>query len=153
MVTHSSILAWRIPGRKSLVGYSPRGRKESDWATSLTNPSCSPAPSCLKKKKKIHPLSSKTQWHLKRPTCKIWHWSVVYCLEILGTGIVGISIGKWMEDKSLTESSEGFLFFPPKCMFILFFTASALPPIVALISWVRGECTETRSYTFSQSSH
>ena len=39
MVTHSSILAWRIPwtekscrlhGRRSLVGYSPRGRKESD---------------------------------------------------------------------------------------------------------------------------
>ena len=27
MATHSSILAWRIPW--SLVGYSPRGRKES----------------------------------------------------------------------------------------------------------------------------
>ena len=30
MVTHSSILAWRIPGTESLLGYSPRGRKESD---------------------------------------------------------------------------------------------------------------------------
>ena len=36
MATHSSILAWRIPwtaephGQRSLVGYSPRGRKESD---------------------------------------------------------------------------------------------------------------------------
>ena len=29
MATHSSILAWRIPQR-SLVGYSPWGRKESD---------------------------------------------------------------------------------------------------------------------------
>ena len=29
MAIHSSILAWRIP-RRSLVGYSPRGRKESD---------------------------------------------------------------------------------------------------------------------------
>ena len=29
MATHSSILAWRIP-RRSLVGYSPRGRKELD---------------------------------------------------------------------------------------------------------------------------
>ena len=38
-------------------------------------------------------------------------------------------------------------------MLILFSTTSALPPIGALISWVRGESTETRSYTFSQSSH
>ena len=30
MVTHSSTLAWRIPWTRSLVGYSPRGCKESD---------------------------------------------------------------------------------------------------------------------------
>ena len=30
MATHSSILAWRIPGQRSLVGYSPWGCKESD---------------------------------------------------------------------------------------------------------------------------
>ena len=30
MATHSSILAWRIPGQRSLVGYSPRGPKKSD---------------------------------------------------------------------------------------------------------------------------
>ena len=30
MATHSSILAWKIPWRKSLVGYSPWGHKESD---------------------------------------------------------------------------------------------------------------------------
>ena len=30
MVTHSSILAWRIPWTRSLVGYSPRDHKESD---------------------------------------------------------------------------------------------------------------------------
>ena len=30
MATHSSILAWRIHGQRSLVGYSPQGRKESD---------------------------------------------------------------------------------------------------------------------------
>ena len=30
MATHSSILAWKIPWRKSLVGYSPWGRKESE---------------------------------------------------------------------------------------------------------------------------
>ena len=27
--THSSILAWRIPGQRRLVGYSPQGHKES----------------------------------------------------------------------------------------------------------------------------
>ena len=30
MTTHSNILAWRIPGQRSLVGYSPWGCKESD---------------------------------------------------------------------------------------------------------------------------
>ena len=35
MATHSSILSWRIHGWRSLVGYRPRGRKESDM-TSLS---------------------------------------------------------------------------------------------------------------------
>ena len=30
MATHFSTLAWEIHGQRSLVGYSPRGRKESD---------------------------------------------------------------------------------------------------------------------------
>ena len=30
MATHSSILAWKIPGWRSLVGCSPWGREESD---------------------------------------------------------------------------------------------------------------------------
>ena len=30
MATHSSILAWRIHGQRSLEGYNPRGHKESD---------------------------------------------------------------------------------------------------------------------------
>ena len=30
MATHSSILAWRIPQKRSLAGYSPWRRKESD---------------------------------------------------------------------------------------------------------------------------
>ena len=30
MATHSSVLAWRIPGTGSLVGCSPWGRTESD---------------------------------------------------------------------------------------------------------------------------
>ena len=35
MATHSSILAWRIHGWRSLLGYSPRGRKESDTTERL----------------------------------------------------------------------------------------------------------------------
>ena len=30
MATHSSVLAWRIHGQRSLVGYSPRGHKGWD---------------------------------------------------------------------------------------------------------------------------
>ena len=30
MVTHSSILAWRIPMDRNRAGYSPRGCKKSD---------------------------------------------------------------------------------------------------------------------------
>ena len=35
MATHSSILAWKIPWMKEIVGYSPRGRKESDTTEQL----------------------------------------------------------------------------------------------------------------------
>ena len=30
MATHFTIPAWRIHGQRSLVGYSPKGHKESD---------------------------------------------------------------------------------------------------------------------------
>ena len=36
MATHSNILAWRIPGERSLAGYSPRGLEESDMTDTLT---------------------------------------------------------------------------------------------------------------------
>ena len=36
MATHSSILAWRTPWERSLVGYSPWGHKESDKTECLT---------------------------------------------------------------------------------------------------------------------
>ena len=35
IATHSSILAWRIPGERSLVGYSTWGRKELDMTERL----------------------------------------------------------------------------------------------------------------------
>ena len=35
MATHSSILAGKSHGGRSLVGYSPRGRKESDTTEQL----------------------------------------------------------------------------------------------------------------------
>ena len=36
MVTHSSILAWRIHGQRRLEGYSPQGHKISDMTGRLT---------------------------------------------------------------------------------------------------------------------
>ena len=33
--THSSTLAWKIHGQRSVVGYSPWGRKESDMTERL----------------------------------------------------------------------------------------------------------------------
>ena len=36
MATHSSILAWRATGQRTLVGYSPCGRKESDMIEQLS---------------------------------------------------------------------------------------------------------------------
>ena len=35
MATHSRILAWEIPGRRSLAGCSPQGLKESDMTEQL----------------------------------------------------------------------------------------------------------------------
>ena len=35
MATHSSTLAWKIHGQRSLVGYSPWSRKESDTTEQL----------------------------------------------------------------------------------------------------------------------
>ena len=37
MATHSSILAWRIPGQSSLAGHSPWGCKESDTTERLNH--------------------------------------------------------------------------------------------------------------------
>ena len=36
MATHSSLLAWRIPWKRSLAGYSPWGRKELDTTEQLS---------------------------------------------------------------------------------------------------------------------
>ena len=36
MATHSSIPAWEIPDQRSLVGYSPGGRKEWDTTEQLS---------------------------------------------------------------------------------------------------------------------
>ena len=37
MATHSSILAWKIHGQRSLIGYSPWVSKESDTTEQLHN--------------------------------------------------------------------------------------------------------------------
>ena len=36
MATHPSILAWETQGQRSLVGYSPNGREESEISNSVT---------------------------------------------------------------------------------------------------------------------
>ena len=36
MATHSRFLAWKISWMRSLAGYSPQGRKESDMTKQLT---------------------------------------------------------------------------------------------------------------------
>ena len=36
MATHCSVLAWESHGQRSLVGYSPRGHKESDTTERLS---------------------------------------------------------------------------------------------------------------------
>ena len=35
MATHSTVLAWKIPAWRNLVGYSPWGRKELDTTEQL----------------------------------------------------------------------------------------------------------------------
>ena len=52
MATHSSIIAWRIPGKDSLVGYSLQGCKDSD-ITGVTQHACT--------HKIIHDTSLKSQ--------------------------------------------------------------------------------------------
>ena len=44
MAIHSSTIAWKSHGQRSLVGYSPWGRKESDTTERLylTNEICEP---------------------------------------------------------------------------------------------------------------
>ena len=37
MAVHSSTLAWKIHGQRSLIGYSPWGRKESDTTERITH--------------------------------------------------------------------------------------------------------------------
>ena len=36
MATHSSVLAWRVPGTEETGGYSPWGRKELDMTEGLS---------------------------------------------------------------------------------------------------------------------
>ena len=36
MATHSNVLAWRIPWKRSLADYSPWGHKESDMTQQLS---------------------------------------------------------------------------------------------------------------------
>ena len=43
MTTHSSFLAWRIPGTEEPMGYSPWGHKKEDMTERLIMHTCNPA--------------------------------------------------------------------------------------------------------------
>ena len=65
MATHSSILAWRIPGQRSLVGYSPWGRKESDmteWQACVQVRACMHTHTCAH----THTLGDSIRFHRLR---------------------------------------------------------------------------------------
>ena len=47
MATHSSILVWRMPWKRSLAGYSPKGHKESDTTERLSTVIPSQIPSWI----------------------------------------------------------------------------------------------------------
>ena len=40
MAIHSSVLVWEIPGKRSMVGCSPQGRRESDATEQLRTHAC-----------------------------------------------------------------------------------------------------------------
>jgi len=71
MTTHSSILAWEIPGQSSLVGYSPWSHKRvgHDWASKHHQP----VPTGLSQNKHTHvavPRLRKRKLYSKRPCLK-----------------------------------------------------------------------------------
>ena len=78
MVPHSSVLAWRIHGQRSLAGYSPRGRRVSDTAERLT---LSLFFSFFHKKGKL--LGPHYSW-ADKPTCHILFWGPGRSHETLG---------------------------------------------------------------------
>ena len=56
MATHSSILAWRPHGQRRLVGYSPRGHKESDTTERLNTAEHPSIGSSRERREKVNTL-------------------------------------------------------------------------------------------------
>ena len=87
MTTHCSILAWEIPWTRSLVVYSPWGRKESDMTEQLSMHTAqlhlhhqlifSPASSALKawKERRFSPALPKC------PFAIMWHAWILHCFR------------------------------------------------------------------------
>ena len=67
MATHSSILPWRTHGKKSLVGYSTQGCKESDM-TEAAQETCTHAPNLN------FPGGSEQRIHLPSRRCRFNSW-------------------------------------------------------------------------------
>ena len=72
MMTHSNILAWRIPQR-NLAGYSPQDRKDSDSTEHTRRKQIQHASRCSQKKKKISSFMSTSPVSVgKRGFCNEW---------------------------------------------------------------------------------
>ena len=80
MAAHSSVLAWEFHGQRSLTGYSPRGRKESDTTEWLTHTH-------------INTLPSANTGPLGKATLSL-NFSFLYCkTELILGSIIGFMWG------------------------------------------------------------
>ena len=106
---HSSILAWRIQGQRSLVGYSPWGHKESD-PTEETNINTMPRPPAPISQV-VMTLSARqsTGQRLQCPPASS-HSLTVHIQLVLGTGLTPHTL--WLGTPDLRPHHSGPLGHP-----------------------------------------
>ena len=104
MATHSSILAWRIPFMRSLVGYSPWGHKELDTAEATEHVSqCRENVRCRKRwiysirtwevNMKYRPISSEVQ-------SSNWSLAIIISPSSISPGV---QVCSWISGKPLSS--------------------------------------------------
>ena len=109
IATHSSILAWRIQGQRSLVSYSPWGHKESD-PTEETNINTMPRPPAPISQV-VMTLSARqsTGQRLQCPPASS-HSLTVHIQLVLGTGLTPHTL--WLGTPDLRPHHSGPLGHP-----------------------------------------